>query len=52
MNPIRNVNRGFESMIPKKIEKEEPKSYYDQGIEFTLLGKKFSFKINITSEED
>lgn len=48
MNTELNINRGFESMIPKK-KKEEVKSLFNHRIEFKLFKRKFSFKINVTS---
>ena len=41
------MDRGFEAMIPKEKEAEEPDSLYDYNIKFSLLGKRFSFIIKV-----
>ena len=41
------MDRGFEAMIPKEKEAEEPESLYNYGIKFSLLGKQFQFIIKV-----
>ena len=42
-----HLDRGFESMIPKKPEVKEEESLFKQKIEFKILGKRIKFSLEV-----
>ena len=44
-----NINRGFESMIPKK--KEEKKPLFNHQISFKIFNKEFRFLLEVKGED-
>jgi len=44
------INRGFESMIPKKKPELEEKNYFNHHLRFKLFSKEFSITIKVNQE--
>ena len=44
-----NINRGFESMIPKEKEKEPTPTFYNQ-IKFKLFGRVITFNLEMKKD--
>ena len=44
-----NINRGFESMIPKENKKEPTPNFYNQ-IKFKLFGRVITFNLEVKKD--